>query len=459
MAHEHCHCRDYSRSQLLHAAAAQAGKGLPAIEGGMPAPAGTGLSRRSFLLRGSGLLLSIYGASKLPLSAFEEGIAHANPADKVLVSIFFDGGIDALNTMAPINSSYYQSKRPTLALQSGIQMRDPAPAWGSDELFWHPSAAALETLRQESKLTIFPAIGYDDPDQSHFTSRHFYEIGEVKVGANTGWLGRVVDQVGTDDNPLQGLSMSGELSPMLATASKPVAAVEAIDGYDLWSHAGSDPIEANMLETFANLGEVATPTIEVGMNQARRAAKQTSQVREELAGFGEITVPPSYPDTYLGRQLAGLAAIIASPLSVRLVTLSATGGYDTHSNQAQDLANNLKETADAVLAFQRDIEARGLADQVLINMWSEFGRRPEENGSGTDHGAAGLAFVVGKHAAPGIVGGFPTFNASALDEDDNLVHTSDFRGMYCSLLEQWLSIDPGGIIPGEDSFPRYTLVD
>ena len=263
--------------------------------------------------------------------------------------------------------------------------------------------------------------------------------------------------MGVDDNPLQGLSLSSELSPMLATASKPVAAVEAIDNYHLWSHAGSNPVEKNMFDSFHNFG--TGPSDSGALTQARKATLQTAQVREELDTFGSITVPPSYPNTELGRQLAGLAAIIASPLSVKFVTLSATGGYDTHSDEGATLGGNLKSTADAVLAFQRDLEARGLADQVLTHMWSEFGRRPEENGSGTDHGAAGLAFVVGNHAAPGIVGGFPGLGASALDADQNLKNTTDFRGMYCSLLEQWLGIDPAGIIPNAGSFSRYTLVD
>src|SRR5512144_2765843 len=240
MAHEHCHCRDYTRSELMRHAAAQAGKGLPAVENGMPVPAGTGLSRRTFLSRSAGLALAVYGATKLPLAAFEEGIANAATPPKVLVSIFFDGGIDSLNVLAPINDSTYQTLRPTIALQSGLSFSEDS------SLFWHSSAASLRTLHGEDKVTVFPAIGYTSPNQSQVTSRHYYEIGEVQVGANSGWLGRYIEQVGTDDNPLQGVSLSGELSPSLATPSKPVAAVEAVTDYDLWSWAGSDPVEANM---------------------------------------------------------------------------------------------------------------------------------------------------------------------------------------------------------------------
>ena len=453
MAHDHCHCRDYTRSELMRRAAAQAGQGLPTVETGMPLPAGTGLSRRTFLSRSAGLALAVYGAGKLPLAALEEGIAHAATPPKVLVSIFFDGGVDSLNVLAPINDSTYQSLRPSLALQSGLSFSEDSG------LFWHPSAASLRALHGEDKVSVFPAIGYAGANQSHFTSRHYYEIGEVQVGANTGWLGRYIEQVGTDDNPLQAISLSNELSPMLATPSKPVAAVESVTDYDLWSWADEEPVQANMFSSFANLGSLSSDS--PAMTQARRAIGQTEQVREQLGTFNDYTSPVAnlYPaKTELSEQLSGLAAMLSAGLPVQVATMSAVGGYDTHEDEADTLASNLTRTCDAVFAFQRDLETRGLDDRVLIEMWSEFGRRPEENGGGTDHGAAGLAFVVGKHAGGTMIGGFP--GLSSLDEDDNLLHTSDFRSMYCTLLESWLGVDAAPIIPGADSLTRYaTLID
>jgi uncharacterized protein (DUF1501 family) len=458
MAHDHCHCRDYTRSEVMRRAAAQAGKGLPAIETGMPTPAGTGLSRRTFLSRSAGMALAVYGATRLPLSVLEEGIAQAATPPKILVSIFFDGGIDSLNVLAPVNDSTYQNLRPTI----GLHLDDSRPPLSFSEdsgLFWHPSAASLRTLHGEDKVTAFPAIGYTSPNQSHFTSRHYYEIGEVQVGANTGWLGRYIEQVGTDDNPLQGVSLSNELSPALATPSKPVAAVESVTNYDLPSHAGSEPVEGNMFTSFGNLGGFASDS--PALTQARRAIGQTEQLREQLSGFSSFTSPVANlypPNTDLSDQLSGLAAILAAGLPVQVATTSAVGGYDTHEDEAQTLSDNLQRTCDAVLAFQRDLEARGLDDRVLIEMWSEFGRRPEENGGGTDHGAGGLAFVVGKHAGGTMIGGFP--GLTSLDSNDNLLHTSDFRSMYCTLLESWLGVDAGPIIPGAGSLPRYaTLID
>jgi uncharacterized protein (DUF1501 family) len=446
----HSCCSGYTRSQLLRPAATEPGKGLPTVEPGMPEPAGTGLSRRKFLSRSAGMALAVYGASKIPLSAFETGIAQAAQGDKILVSVFFDGGIDALSVLSPVGDSRYTQLRPNLALPPGAGAtftEDPS-------LQWHPSAAALATLHGEGKVSAFPAIGYDHPDQSHFTSRHYYEIGELQVGYRTGWLGRYLDAVGDDENPLQGLSLDGSLSPMIATAEKPVAAIESVDGYDLWSRV-SDPIEAEMFRSFARFGSL--PSDSPGLTQVRRAASQTDKLRQDLGGVGEFSSPVTYPDDWFAHKLAGLAAYIAVGLPMRVVTIRAPGGYDTHADQAGDLEDNLQRTCEGILAFQRDLEARGLADRVLIEMWSEFGRRPEENGSlGTDHGAAGCAFVIGSKAKGEMVGEFP--GLANLDSDDNLRVTSDFRGMYCSLLEQWLGYDAEAIIPGASGFTRPTLV-
>jgi uncharacterized protein (DUF1501 family) len=443
-------CNDYTRSQLLRSAAAEAGRGLPAIEAGMPEPAGTGLSRRRFLSWSAGLALAVYGASKIPLAAFEEGIAQAATSDKILVSVFFDGGIDALSVLAPTGDSRYAQLRPNLALapDAGTEFsEDPT-------LRWHPSAAALATLHAEGKVSSFPAIGYDHPDQSHFTSRHYYEIGELDVGFHTGWLGRYLDQVGTEDNPLQGLSMDGSLSPMIATANLPVAAIDSVDGYDLWSPV-SDPVESEMYKSFARFGSL--PADSPALAQVRRATAQTDKLRTDLGGIGGFTSPVSYPETNFSHKLAGLAAFINAGLPMRVVTVRASGGYDTHADEAEDLSRGLKETCEGILAFQRDLEARGLQDRVLIKLWSEFGRRPEENASlGTDHGAAGCAFVVGSKAKGEMVGEFP--GLSQLDQNDNVRVTSDFRAMYCSLLEEWLEHDATSVIPGASSFQRPVLV-
>jgi uncharacterized protein (DUF1501 family) len=137
--------------------------------------------------------------------------------------------------------------------------------------------------------------------------------------------------------------------------------------------------------------------------------------------------------------------------------LSGAGEYDTHDNQREDFEAGLKLTAYSLLAFQRDLEARALADRVVIHVWSEFGRRAEENGSlGTDHGAAGVGFLVGSRVKGGLIGEFPGLRG--LDAEGNLRATCDFRAVQSALLEQWLGTDAAAIIPSAAKFRRPELI-
>jgi uncharacterized protein (DUF1501 family) len=450
-------CNEFSRSALLRKAAAEAGAGLPAIEPGMPLPAGTGLDRRSFLARSVGLALAVYGAGALTPRFLDHGIAKAlaaGPSDTVLVSIFMDGGADALSVLFPYGDPEYQRLRPKLALpDSGLVFPEDT------RLRWHPSAASFHTLHSEGKLSVLPAVGYTNADQSHFTSRHYWEVGATDASLRTGWLGRYLDSVGTPDNPLQGVSLDGELSPSLATARMPVAALSGVGEYSFWAPGVWGQVESRMLDTVGQLGNGGGS--DPALSGARRVTYQSDRLRRQLEPFSSNSGSPvPYPksDSGFPDQLAGLAAMLAAGLPLHCVALSAYGMYDTHSEQPNRLSEGLKLTSDALLAFQRDLEARGLADRVLTLVWSEFGRRAEENGSdGTDHGAAGIGFLMGSRVRGAMIGEFPGLR-NGLDENGNLKATVDFRSVYSSLLEQWLATDAARIIPNAGSFQRVPLL-
>ncbi len=456
-----CSCNDFNRAQLLRRGAAAAGRGLPAIEPGMPLPAGTGMDRRSFLLRSVGAAFSIYGASALSPRHFEEGIAQASaasPNQPVLVSIFMEGGWDALSVLAPVKETRYHELRPVLGLAEGTG----APFTEDPNLMWHPKAVGLATLHAEGKVSVFPAVGYDPPDESHFTSRHYWEVGQLDTNARTGWIGRFLDATGEPGNPLQGLSLDYSLAPALATARMPVAAVSSPAGYNMWAYGLDEPLTAPTMETYGALGALAAPS--PAYAQARGASLDTRIVREQMAPFVGPDGKPTYtaPVTYpadggeFAARLEALAAMLAAGLPIKCASLNAVGSFDTHSDEVTTLSTNLGQSVESVLAFQRDLEARKLDDRVLIQLWSEFGRRPQENGSGTDHGAGGVAFLIGTRAAGKMVGEFP--GLGTLDENENLRNTSDFRSMYCSLLEQWFETEAGIVIPEAASFARPVLV-
>lgn len=451
------HCTEFTRSHLVRQAVAEAGRGLPRIEPGMPVPAGTGLSRRSFLLRSSAAMLAVYGASRLRLGDLEEGIAEAaGRSDPVLVSIFLDGGIDSLSVLAPTTDGTYHRLRPRLALSPGA-----GTAFGEDQrLRWNPAANSFADLHAAGKMTVLPAVGYSSPDQSHFTSRHYWEVGGLLPNEITGWMGRLLDTIGTADNPLQGLALDGSLSPALASRSVPVAAIDG-PSYDLWAEGVWDEPETLMFGAVGELGRGAAATKDLGVRGAGVAAAQAMQLRTQLQPFSgeEVTPPVAYPggeDSWFGDSLAALAAMLAAGLPIRCAALSSPGDFDTHDNQAQGFHSDVRNVTETIAAFQADLEARGLADRVITLVWSEFGRRPEENDSGTDHGAGGAAYVIGARVRGRMIGEFP--GLAQLDPDDNLRSTSDFRGLYCSIAEQWFGVDAGAVIPGAASFARPALI-
>jgi uncharacterized protein (DUF1501 family) len=455
-----CACNDFSRTELIRAAAARAGEGLPVIEPGMPIPAGTGLSRRSFLARSAGLALAVYGGNWLGSRALEDGIASAaaGPGSPVLVSVFLEGGIDSLSVLYPAADSHYYSLRPQLALPASA-----GAAFSEDSrLHWHPSAASLAVLHGEGKVAVMPGIGYDHPDKSHFTSRHYWEVGATDAHLRTGWLGRFLDATGAPDNPLQGLSLDNRLQPALATARMPVASIDGPDRYAFSApKLGTFPLEDQMLDAVAQLGAAHSKAKDPALRQAGEAAAQAHRLRGRLHPFvNGVTSPVPYPEAQrddFPRRLAGLAAMLAAGLPLRCVAMRAPGMYDTHSDQADDLSDGLKLTADSLLAFQRDLEARGLADRVLVHVWSEFGRRVQENGSlGTDHGAAGIGFLLGSRVRGRMIGEFPGLDR--LDEQGNLRATADFRAVYAAIFEQWFGTDAARVIPNAGSFARPQLV-
>ncbi len=462
-------CESFSRSEAIRRALA-GGRPRSAREWDtrMPVPAGTGIDRRRFLLGATGSLMSVYGAQRLGLTGglLSEGIAQAaevnGPNSPVLVSVFLAGGIDALSVLAPVGDPLYQKLRPTLAVPTGAG----TPFAEDPRLHWHPSATSFAKLHAAGKVTVFPGIGYTDPDMSHFTSRHYWEVGANDTGLITGWLGRYLDVSGSPNNPLQGLSMDGQMNPTLATARNPVAAIDRPETFSLWLDGVWGDIFSWTLDSAASLGDAQRRSSDPAVSQVAEAASEVGVVRRALAPFRNADGGPAYrtPVTYpksgqsdFPQRLAGLAAMIAGGLPLRCVALTSDTQFDTHSAQAPTFDSGLSLIADSIACFQADLESRGIADRVLVHVWSEFGRRAQENGSkGTDHGAGGTSLLIGSRAAGTMVGEWP--GLTNLDANGNLRENVDFRGVYASLLEQWFGQEAGAVIPDAGMFQRYALL-
>jgi uncharacterized protein (DUF1501 family) len=279
-------------------------------------------------------------------------------------------------------------------------------------------------------------------------------------------MGRYLDIAGSPTNPLQGLSLDGQMNPTLATARNPVAAIDRPEGFSLWLNDVWGDVFSLTLDSAALLGDAQRRVRDPALAQVAEAASEVGTVRRALAPFRNADGKPAYtsPVTYpqsgqtdFPQRLAGLAAMISAGLPLRCVALTPETQFDTHASQAPTFNTGLPVIADAIAAFQADIEARGIADRVLVHVWSEFGRRAQENGShGTDHGAAGLSMLIGTRSTGAMVGEWP--GLTSLDANGNLRENVDFRGVYCSLLEQWFKQDAAAVIPDAGRFARYRLI-
>ena len=262
---------------------------------------------------------------------------------------------------------------------------------------------------------------------------------------------------------MQGLSLDGALLPSLATARVPVATLSSPSDYGFGSHNVWDVPGELLNDAIGSLGGLASDPDPI-LAQASRTVKQADELRRQLGRFvgkdGQVHIHPKakYPDTDFGRRLSGLAALLDANFPIRTAALTGPGSYDTHADQQGPLQDGATQMAEGLAAFQHDLERRGIAGRVLTLVWSEFGRRAQQNDSnGTDHGAAGVAFLMGTRCGSTWSASFPGLT-KGLDSDGNLRATSDFRSVYSSLVEQWFDVDAARIIPDAAKMPRMRLV-
>jgi uncharacterized protein (DUF1501 family) len=423
------------------------------------------LTRRQLVRRSVGAGLAVYAAQALPLTrVFEaaEASAQAAPDAPILVSVFLPGGCDLLDTLVPLGQyGAYADKR------AKIRQSDGVAKLGSSGLGINPALARGEQggvagLYDRGQVGFLPGIDYANPDLSHFHSRHFWETGLITQEAGTGWLGRWLDSAAGRENPLQGLSMSGALAPVMRSNAAPVASLDSANASQVWMPGTWGKGFDGAWAAYAELA--AQPRRGAGPAAAGTAARLMHDVADRLKPYTHddkaadpLAGPVAYPeDNKLGDRLKNLAGLLSAPLGVRVAAVEADGQFDTHDDQKADLDRGLGLVSEALSAFQADLAARGLANRVLTFVWSEFGRRAEQNASGgTDHGAGGLAWVQGPRARGGILSDYPDLRR--LDKDGNLAVTVDFRRVYASLIEQWLGSDAGAVIPNAGAFGRVSL--
>lgn len=388
-------------------------------------------TRRRFLQSalGSSTLLALGGSVPRFLARTALAADASSAGDRILVVVQLSGGNDGLNTVVPYAHDVYGRARKTLR----ITAEQAIPV--ADGVGLHPQLTGFGQLLESGRLGIVQGIGYPNPDRSHFRSMDIWHSAQPQVAQPVdGWLGRYVNTLPVESG-VPGLYLGGNELPLaLVSRERAVPAVESLDSFRLQSENGAVALAA--LRELAKPARADEPLLAF-MQRSTLAAYESS---ERLSAAREAApTNVTYPGFGLAAKLRNIANLIDAGLPTPIYYVSLDG-FDTHAGQQAAHAGLMTELGGSLQAFMDDLAERGHADRVLAFVFSEFGRRVDENASfGTDHGAAAPAFVVGPQAAPGLIGKHPDLND--LDVEGDLKFHTDFRSVYAALLDRWLGCD------------------
>ena len=391
------------------------------------------LSRRGFLVGGMAVTalssLAPAGLARLTRSGDRDG--------RVLVVLQLSGGNDGLNTVVPFRQDAYFRLRPSISLApGGLHRLD-------DDTALHTSMPGLTELFAEGDLAVVQGVGYPEPDRSHFRSMQVWHTADPRTdfGAgferpDAGWLGRLASQAAARGSGMPALHLgTGDLPLSLKTRRGFTPTVRDHRGFELREPTpGFAAARARVLAATGDGGDREL------LAAAAASTYDAAARMEPLVGKRG-----DYPDHPLAQRLALCAQLVAGGFGTRVFGLEH-GGFDTHARQTPSHALLLSELSASLTAFQRDLAAKGVADRVVTLVFTEFGRRVEENASkGTDHGAAGPAFLLGEPVRGGLLGRAP--DLTDLEAGD-LPYGVDFRSIYTTLERDWLGLEPCTEIPG-----------
>jgi uncharacterized protein (DUF1501 family) len=360
--------------------------------------------------------------------------------DPILVVIQLTGGNDYLNTLIPYTNPLYYDNRPNVGLpQDQVLPLD-------DRFAFNPALSPLKDLYDQGKVAIINGVGYPNPNRSHFRSMDIWHTCEPDKVGTEGWLGRVIrDLDPRGENVLTGVNFGRGLPRALALAGVPVASVAVLESYGvLTGITGEERNEA--LEVFARM---YSPAIGSGpvmdyLGQTGLDALKGADILKSAPGKYRSSI--EYGESAIGRNLQGIAKVLLAELGTR-VFYTQHSGYDTHANEGPVHPKLWRELSRAISDFYADLKEHEAAEKVLMFVFTEFGRRVKDNGSGTDHGSGGMALAIGEGVKGGMYSEYPSLKEEELLEGD-LHYNMGFRGVYGTMVEKWLGLDAVGIVGG-----------
>jgi len=391
---------------------------------------GCGVSRRDLMRLGAGGFgFGLFGGiGPVPFVLGQASRAAAgNTSGRILVVFEWFGGNDGLNTVVPYGDPMYYKHRPTIGIKERDLLKIDAHAG------WHKSMRGMKQLYDAGKVAIVQGVGYDQPSFSHFTSMSFWHTAAPNSGNEYGWIGRTasaLDPAGQRENFIVNISDSQTLA-VKAEKHVPLVFIDPMRFQrDVFAQ------EKGVLDQLAAQHTPAGDAHRYVLEVTRSAAQASEVVR---AAWSQYTAKAN-PDLRL-LDLDKVAALIEADFPTRLYYVPLRNSlFDTHVNQASPHDRQLEYCSDAIAGFFQELERIGRADDVVMYVYSEFGRRVPENTSlGTDHGTAQVNFVIGNQVKGGLYGNAPSLTNLVLG--DNLEATVDFRRVYATVIQGWLGAD------------------
>ena len=364
----------------------------------------------------------------------------SNGHSKSLVFVQLTGGNDALNTVVPINDEHYYYFRPAVQFQP----EDLLELDGNIGL--NPNMTAIKRLWDEGKVAVINGIGYPNPNRSHFRSMDIWHTAEPTKVATEGWLGQLTRDLDPQgENVLTAVNFGRGLPRVLSAQGVPVASVGDLATYGLYPDIRDEAIRNQTLDMFSQMyGGSGKDAVKEFIQQTGRGVMQGADTLGTAPRNYSSSI--EYAGTSIAQSLRDAAQVMFGDIGTRIF-YTIQGSYDTHAGEVPMHAKLIGEMSNAVGDFWDDVEEHGYENDTAIVIFSEFGRRIKDNGSGTDHGSGGLAFVIGGGVKGGLYGDFPSLAPEDQLEGD-MHFNNDFRGAYTTLLEDWMGVDAKPIVNG-----------
>ena len=369
----------------------------------------------------------------------------ATKKDPVVVILQLTGANDYMNTVIPYTNGEYYDNRPKVRIpQDTVLPID-------DELAFNPNMGPLKDMYDNGKVAIIHGIGFENSPRSHFRAMDIWHTCEPEVVGTEGWVAKVVRDLDPQgENVLKCVNFGQGLPRALALRGVPITSVSNLESYGVMSSVpgiSGEEERARLLDRFARMYAPA-----IGTGATMDYLGQTG--RDALMGADIIKAAPEnytstieYADNGIAKYLRDVARVHTANLGTQIF-YTAHGPFDTHFNQPPMHARLWTEVSGAISDFFDDLREHDAADNLVMMIFTEFGRRVRDNGTGTDHGAGGGAFIIGDQVKGGMYGTYPSLKPEDLNQGD-LDPSYDFRGFYSSVVDQWLGLDPVPIVGGK----------